>query len=144
MAENQEVVITLQKILDRLGGLPSRFQKQENVEIGVGETKTVFTRTGHGILREIIIRSPSTDFRVAVLIDGEETLNASYSELSVIGQNSNSITAVEELDYDGNPTGYYVVSIRLLVCSEGIEVRVTNTGASSIILSHVFVDYAIL
>jgi len=141
-----EIINYMKEIIDKLGNLPSsgnlpsHFLKQENIVIKAGETKTVFTM-GQGILKEIIIRSPSTDFNIIILIDDSEVLNESYSEFSVIGQNSSCITAVEELDYDGNPTGYYVVSIRLLACREGIEVKVVNTGTSSITLPHVFVDY---
>ena len=60
-----------------------------------------------GRLKEVIIRSPSTDFSILIMSDGYKKMDRSYSELAEISEHSEDIDAYEEA---GN--GVYVVKLK--------------------------------
>ncbi|GAI88348.1 unnamed protein product, partial [marine sediment metagenome] len=89
------------------------------------------------------VRSPNTDFRVSIAVDGVSVFNKTYDEIRQISQSSPEISAFAELDENGDPTGHYVASIRNIPYESSIWVRVQNTGAGPVTFSQLFAKYTI-
>jgi hypothetical protein len=122
----------------------AKFAEFRGETVNPGGWLNVLQYTGSGQVDEFFIRSPNTSFKVQVSIDGSVTLEKTYDELREIQQNSRDISAFPELDENGDPTGYYIVSIRNIPFTSSIGVMVQNTGTSPATLPNVFVKYRIL
>lgn len=105
---------------------------------------TIFSSREQGYVNEIMVRSQSMDFGITLYIDDAISMYATYSDLVHIGQNSPDISAFDELDIDGNRTGYYVLSVRNIPYYYSFEAQLMNIGSSNILLSNVFAKYIIV
>jgi hypothetical protein len=121
-----------------------KFAELRGETVNPGGWLNVLRYTGSGQVDEFLIRSPNTSFKVQVTVDGAVVLEKIYDELREIQQNSRDISAFPELDENGDPTGYYVVSIRNIPFTSSIGVMVQNTGTSPTTLPNVFVKYRVL
>jgi hypothetical protein len=122
----------------------SKFAEFKDQAIGAGEWLNVLQYTGAGQVEEFFIRSPNTNFKVQVTVDGAVVLEKTYNELREVQQNSRDISAFAELDENGDPTGYYVASIRNIPHAVSIQVKVQNTGSAPTTLPNIFVKYKTL
>ncbi len=111
--------------------------------VGAGEWLTVLEDLGAGQLEQFHARSPNTDFRISITVDGVSVFNKTYAEIRQIGQNSPEISAFAELDEDGDLTGYYIASLRNIPYHSSVLVRVQNTGLVPVTFSQLFVKYTI-
>lgn len=130
--------------IDVYGTLTARFADFADEALGAGEWFTVLDSTGRGEVEEFQVRSPSTDFKLSIAVDGETVLEKTYDELRLIQQNSPSISAFAERDEEGELTGYYVVSIRDIPYYSSLQLKVQNTGGSSVTFSQLFVKYNLM
>lgn len=121
----------------------TRFVDLAGSVVGAGGWLTVLESSETGELEQIHVRSPNTDFRVSIAVDGVSVFNKTYDEIRQISQNSPEISAFAELDEDGDPTGYYVVSLRNIPYESSIQVRVQNTGLIPVTFSQLFAKYTI-
>lgn len=119
----------------------ARFADLPGSIVDPGKWLTILSRAGRGAMDEFQVRSPNTDFKVLITVDGATQLEKTYAELRLLEQNSPSISAFAELDEDGNPTGYYVASIRGVPYYSSILVRVQNTGVAPITFSQLFAKH---
>ena len=119
----------------------SRFSELRSQTIGSGEWFTALQCKGMGRVDEFLIRSPSVDIEVQVVVDGESILERSYGELREIQQVVKDISAFEELDENGDPTGFYIISLRNIPFSSSVQIRVKNIGAKPITLPNIFMKY---
>jgi hypothetical protein len=122
----------------------SNFKEFKDQAVGAGEWLNVLQYTGTGQVEEFFIRSPDTNFKVQVTVDGTVVLEKTYDELREIQQNSRDISAFAELDENGDPTGYYVASIRNIPHAVSIQIKVQNTGSAPTTLPNIFVKYKTL
>ena len=111
--------------------------------VGAGEWLTVLEEFESGQLEQFHVRSPNTDFRISMVVDGVSVFSKTYDEIRQISQHSPEISAFAELDENGDPTGYYVASIRDIPYQSSILVRVQNTGAAPVTFSQLFAKYRI-
>ncbi|GAI68367.1 unnamed protein product, partial [marine sediment metagenome] len=93
-------------------GVSTRFVDLAGSVVGAGGWLTILEDLGAGQLEQFHVRSPNTDFRVSITVDGVSVFSKTYAEIRQIGQNSPEISAFAELDENGDLTGYYVASIR--------------------------------
>jgi len=126
------------------GALSGKFTEFEDQSVGAGEWLNVLQYTGAGQVDEFFIRSPNTNFRVQIIIDGVVALDKTYDELMEVQQNSRDLSAFDELDENGDPTGYYVASMRNIPYAVSIQIKVQNTGTDPVTLPNVFVKYKTL
>ncbi|MFB0543810.1 MAG: hypothetical protein ACETVR_03415, partial [Candidatus Bathyarchaeia archaeon] len=75
-----------------------RFVDLPGSVVGAGAQLTVLERVGRGVLDELQVRSPNTNFGVLITVDGSDILDKTYAELRGIEQNSPSVSAFAELD----------------------------------------------
>jgi len=122
-------------------GLASRIANFRDLAINPLEYKTLLDLSGAGVVDQVLIRSPSRDIRIVIEVDGSEILNNTYDELRQIEQDARDISAFEELDEDGNPTGYYVVSIKDIGFLSSIKISVQNIGVTAMSIPNAFVKY---
>ncbi|MBA7584012.1 hypothetical protein ES708_25964 [subsurface metagenome] len=111
--------------------------------VGAGEWLTVLEESEAGQLEQFHVRSPNTDFRVSIAVDGVSVFSKTYDEIRQISQHSPEISAFAELDENGDPTGYYVASLRNIPYQNSILVRIQNTGLVPVTFSQLFVKYSI-
>jgi len=121
----------------------TRFVDLAGSIVAAGEWLTVLESSETGELEQIHVRSPNTDFRVSIAVDGMSVFSKTYAEIRQISQNSPEISAFAELDEDGNLTGYYVASLRNIPYYDSILVRVQNTGLVPVTFSQLFAKYTI-
>ncbi len=121
----------------------TRFVDLAGSVVAAGEWITILESLEIGGLEQFHVRSPNTDFRISIAVDGVSVFSKTYDEIRQIGQNSPEISAFAELDEDGNPTGYYVASIRDIPYQSSILVRVQNTGLLPVTFSQLFTKYKI-
>ena len=121
----------------------TRFVDLAGSVVGAGGWLTVLESSETGELEQIHVRSPNTDFRVSIAVDGVSVFNKTYDEIRQISQNSPEISAFAELDEDGDPTGYYVASSRNIPYQSSIQVGVQNTGLVPVTFSQLFAKYTI-
>ena len=121
----------------------TRFVDLAGSVVGAGGWLTVLESSETGELEQIHVRSPNTDFRVSIAVDGVSVFNKTYDEIRQISQNSPEISVFAELDENGDPTGYYVASLRNIPYQSSILVRVQNTGPALVTFSQLFVKYTI-
>lgn len=131
-------------LADVFNTITARFADFVGRTVNPGEWFTVISETGRGLIREFHVRSPNTSFKVSITVDGVATLEKTYDELRQIEQNSLDISAFAELDENGDPTGYYVASIRNIPYYSSALLRVQNMGTSPITFSQLFAKYHIL
>ena len=67
-------------------------------------TERVFYREGEGLLREVMIKSPSTSFAVAVDTNRGTVIDDTYSNLANISMELDFLTAIPK-------DGYYIVKV---------------------------------
>ena len=120
----------------------SKFVEFDSQTLGAGEWLNALQYAGAGQVDEFFIVSPNTNFKVQITVDGVVILEKTYDELRAIQQNSRDISAFAELDEDGNPTGYYVASVRNIRFSSSIGIKVQNTGGTSTTLRNVFIKHS--
>lgn len=104
----------------------------------------IFSSSGQGYVSEIMIRSQSKNFGIVLYIDDVISIDNTYSDLVHIGQNSPDISAFDELDIDGNSTGYYVLSVRNIPYYFSFAAHVSNISSNPIVLSNIFAKYIIV
>ena len=121
----------------------TRFVDLAGSNVAAGEWLTVLEESGAGQLEQFHVRSPNTDFRISIAVDGVSVFSKTYDEIRQISQSSPEISAFAELDENGDATGYYVASIRDIPYYDSILVRVQNTGAAPVTFSQLFVKYTI-
>ena len=119
----------------------SHFVDLGGTEVGAGAWQIILDRAGNGIVEEFQVRSPNTNFRVEITVDGTIELDKTYDQLRAVQQNSRTISAFAERDEDGDLTGYYVASIRDVSYYVSILVRVQNTGGTSTTFSQLFLKH---
>jgi len=141
-----EIAVILKKILEagKVGYiLSSKMHCIKEETINPLETKTVLDLSGVGVVDQVLVRSPTKDIKIIVEVDGSEAIGSTYDELREIEQDARDIAAFEELDENGYPTGYYVVSIKDVWFKSSVKIFVRNIGSQSIVLPNVFVKYRI-
>ncbi|HCP60313.1 MAG TPA: hypothetical protein DIT43_01885 [Dehalococcoidia bacterium] len=109
--------------------------------VAAGDWLTILDESGAGRLEEFHVRSPNTDFRISIDVDGVSAFDMTYGEIREIEQHSPEISAFAELDEDGNLTGHYIASLRDIPYRESIRVRVQNTGGTPTTFSQLFAKY---
>lgn len=134
----------LRDSLNFLAKQKTEFTDLGGTEVGAGAWQTIINPTGRGAIEEFHVRSPNTDFKIEVTVNGVVKLSKTYSELRDIQQNSPRISAFAELDEDGVPTGYYVASIRNISYSVSLLLRVQNTGGTPTTFDQLFAKYRAL
>ena len=123
--------------------LTTRFVDLAGSVVGAGEWLTVLEREVAGQLEQFHARSPNTDFRISIAVDGVSVFSKTYDEIRQISQSSPEISAFAELNEDGDATGYYLASIREIPYQSSILVRVKNTGLVPVTFSQLFAKYTI-
>ncbi|MBA7694634.1 hypothetical protein ES703_103247 [subsurface metagenome] len=121
----------------------TRFVDLAGSVVAAGDWLTVLQESETGELEQFHIRSPNTDFRVSMNVDGASVFSKTYDEIRMISQNSPEIAAFAELNEDGDATGYYVVSLRNIPYESSILVRMQNTGLVPVTFSQLFAKYTI-
>ena len=121
----------------------TRFVDLAGSVVGTGVWLTVLEEAGSGQLDQLHIRSPNSDFRISITVDGVSVFNKTYDEIRQVSQNSPEISAFAELDENGDPTGYYVASIRDIPYRSSISIKVQNTGLAPVTFSQLFAKYNI-
>ncbi len=121
----------------------TRFVDLAGSVVGAGEWLTVLEGFGSGQLEQFHVRSPNTDFRISIIVDGVSIFEKTYSEIRQISQSSPEISAFAELDENGDAMGYYVASVRDIPYRSSIWVRVQNTGLVPVTFSQLFAKYRI-
>jgi hypothetical protein len=121
----------------------TRFVDLAGSLVAAGGWLTVLTDSGEGQLDEFLVRCPKINFKVLVAVDVVSVFSKTHGELCEIGQNSPDISAFAELDMNGDPTGYYVASIRDIPYQISILMRVQNTGLAPVTFSQLFAKYTI-
>ena len=121
----------------------TRFADLAGSIVAAGEWLTVLEGSETGELEQIHVRSPNTDFRVSIAVDGMSVFSKTYAEIRQISQNSPEISAFAELDENGDATGFYVASLRNIPYYDSILVRVQNTGLLPVTFSQLFAKYTI-
>ena len=121
----------------------TRFVDLAGSTVAAGDWLTVLPQFEAGQLEQLHVRSPNTDFRVLIAVDGVSVFNKTYAEIRQISQNSPEISAFAELDENGDATGYYVASLRNIPYYDSILVRVQNTGLVPVTFSQLFAKYTI-
>jgi hypothetical protein len=121
----------------------TRFVDLAGSIVGAGAWLTILDSSKSGELEQFHVRSPNTDFRISITVDGVSVFNKTYAEIREIQQNSPELSAFAELDENGNPTGFYVASIRDIPYQSSIQVRVQNTGLAPVTFSQLFAKYTI-
>lgn len=119
----------------------TRFVDLDGSIVAAGDWLTILAESGAGRLQEFHVRSPDTDFRISIDVDGVSAFDMTYDEIREIEQHSPEISAFAELDEDGNPTGHLVASLRDIPYRESIRVRVQNTGGAPTTFSQLFAKY---
>lgn len=94
-----------------------------------------------GILEECLVVSPSTEFFLVLSIDGTQFMDKTYQGFADITQTVEDISAFEELDTDGNPTGKYIVHLTDILFKSSITISVKNDSASPITFHNLFTKY---
>ncbi|GAI31608.1 unnamed protein product, partial [marine sediment metagenome] len=89
------------------------------------------------------VRSPNTNFRVLIVVDGLSVFSKTYDEIREIQQNSPELSAFAELDEDGDLTGFYIASLRNIPYEDSILVRVQNIDLLPVTFSQLFAKYSI-
>ena len=121
----------------------TRFIDLAGSSVGAGDWLTILDSSKSGELEQFHVRSPNTDFRVSITVDGVSVFNKTYAEIREIEQNSPELSAFAELDENGDPTGFYVASIRDIPYQSTILVRVQNTGLVLVTFSQLFAKYTV-
>ncbi|MBA7521247.1 hypothetical protein ES705_13352 [subsurface metagenome] len=121
----------------------TRFVDLAGSIVGAGEWLTILEESEAGELEQFHVRSPNTDFRILIDVDGVSVFNKTYDEIREIQQNSPELSAFAELDEDGDPTDHYIASIRNIPYESSILVRVQNTGLVVVTFSQLFAKYTI-
>lgn len=121
----------------------TRFVDLARSILGPARTLTILDKSEAGELEQFHVKSPSTDFRILIIIDGRSIFLKTYDEIRQISQSSPEISAFAELDENGDPTGHYVASIRNIPYQNSIWVRVQNTGPAPVTFSQLFAKYTI-
>ena len=121
----------------------TRFVDLAGSSVAASEWLTVLEEFEAGQLEQFHVRSPNTDFRVSIAVDEVSVFNKTYAEIRQIGQNSPELSAFAELDEDGDPTGYYVASLRNIPYRSSTWVRIQNTGLVLVTFSQLFAKYSI-
>ncbi|GAJ01930.1 unnamed protein product [marine sediment metagenome] len=110
---------------------------------GSSEWLTILQESEAGELEQFHVRSPNTDFRILIGVDGVSVFNKTYDEIREIQQNSPELSAFAELNEDGDLTGFYIASLRNIPYESSILVRVQNTGLVVVTFSQLFAKYTI-
>ncbi|MBA7573728.1 hypothetical protein ES708_15526 [subsurface metagenome] len=121
----------------------TKFVDLAGSSVAASEWLTVLEEFESGQLEQFHVRSPNTDFRVSIAVDGVSVFNKTYAEIRQISQHSPEISAFAELDENGDPTGYYVASLRNIPYRSSIWVKVQNTGSAPVTFSQLFAKYSI-
>jgi hypothetical protein len=127
----------------KIGKLTTKFVDLAGRVVEAGQWLTVLEEAGSGQLDQFHVRSPNSDFRISITVDGVSVFNKTYAEIRQVSQNSPELSAFAELDEDGDPTGYYVASIRDIPYRSSILIRVQNTGLAPVTFSRLFAKYKI-
>lgn len=114
-----------------------------NVSISPHRDFMVFSSEDWGFLCELLVRAASPYFGIRLYIDDTISIDNSYVDLTCIGQSSPDISAFDELDMDGNRTGFYIVSIRNIPYYESCSAFIDNNSGNTLILPHIFVKYIV-
>jgi len=123
--------------------LSTRFVDLAGSAVGAGGWLTILDRPEGGELEQFHVRSPNTDFRISIAVDGIGVFAKTYDEIRQIGYNSPELSAFAELDQNGDATGYYIASIRNIPYHSSILVRVQNTGLALVTFSQLFAKYTV-
>lgn len=121
----------------------TRFVDLARSVVPAGEWLTILESFETGELEQFHIRSPNTDFKISITVEGESIFEKTYSEIRMISQGSPEISAFAELDEDGDLTGYYLASVRDITYQNSILVKVQNTGLAPVTFSQLFAKYRI-
>ncbi len=121
----------------------ARFVDMAGSVVVAGEWLSILQEYAAGELEQFHVRSPNTDFRILIIIDGISVFSKTYAGIRLIGQNSPEISAFAELDEDGDLTGFYVASLRNIPYQSSVLVRVQNTGLVPVTFSQLFAKYTI-
>ena len=110
-----------------------------------GPWKDRYVRSEHlirtdkpGRLRELMIISPTDDFSILVSLDGMRWLDKSFAELEEISQESDYVSAFEQLDEEGKPTGNYVLGLRDISWLKSFDLMLVSGGVT---FSHVYATW---
>jgi len=126
----QEEVLTTTGIVDTT-----------NQNISGGATYQFVNVDQLGFLEECLVVSPSTDFSLILSIDGNEAINKTYQGFNDITQTVKDISAFEELDADGNPTGKYIVHLTDIAFKVSLVISIKNNSGSPITFQNLFCKY---
>lgn len=121
----------------------TRFVDLAGSVVPAGEWLTILESLETGELEQFHIRSPNTDFRISITVDGINIFEKTYDEIRMISQGSPEMSTFAELNEDGDVTGYYLASIRDITYQGSILLKVQNTGLVSVTFSQLFAKYRI-
>ena len=85
---------------------------------------TLYLSENEGRLKEITIRSPSTNFRIKLFVDDVEKLNQTYTDLTALSPHTEILDAYQETE-----GGNYVLHIKDVIWTEKIQVILYAEGA---------------
>ena len=81
-------------------GRKTRIKRIDNLTLGRGGSRYVYSSNHRGRLYEALVISNSPNFKVILNVDGVPELNASWSEINKITQEVTGITAFQRLEGD--------------------------------------------
>ncbi len=121
----------------------TRFVDLAGSDVGTGDWLTVLQSSETGELEQFHIRSPNTNFRISITVDGVDIFSKTYDEIRMISQSSPEISAFAEFNENGDLMGHYIASIRDISYQSSILLKVQNTGLAPVTFSQLFVKYRI-
>lgn len=92
--------------------------------ISVGTFKELLDRKGEGELKDILIITSSSSYKLRVLRDNESLYDSQYSDFQELSNMIDDIEAHPEVDEDGAETGRYMLGLKRVSFSKRIRVLI--------------------
>lgn len=83
---------------------------ERNISIGV--SKNLIDEKGEGELKDILLITDSSSYKVRVMRDGEVLYDEQYSWFRSVSQEVENIGAYPEVDSEGAETGNYILNLK--------------------------------
>ena len=112
-----------------------------NKSVEAGDIYPIVGVNELGYIEECLVVSPSTEFSLILDIDGERAMDKTYQGFCDITQTVEDISAFEERDSDGNPTGKNIVHLTNINFKQSISIFVKNDSGGSITFQNLFCKY---
>jgi len=125
------VIEELADLMRPIGYVTRKIDKRNHMIRG---TEVIFDRTGRGLLREVSIKSPTTEFSLYVNIDGIRIVDDTYTNLAEIAPDLEFLSAVPS-------DSYYTIAVVNLAFQYSAKVMVGVP--SPVTFNRIFVLYDI-